>query len=37
MAIQKGSGSKLLTMIDLLSRTYKSNSEFKKVLDDYKR
>jgi hypothetical protein len=35
-AVVKGSGTKLLTLLDLLSRTYKSNSEFKKLLDEYK-
>ena len=35
-AVVKGSGTKLLTLLDLLSRTYNSNSEFKKLLDEYK-
>jgi hypothetical protein len=34
--VQKGSGAKLVTLIDLLSNTYRSNPEFKKLLDDYK-
>jgi len=34
--ILKGSGAKLTALIDLLSRCYKSNKEFKKLLDDYK-
>ena len=34
--VQKGRGAKLSTLIDLLSRTYKSNLEFKKLLDDFK-
>ena len=35
-AVVKGSGIKFLTLLDLLSRTYKSNSDFKKVLDENK-
>ena len=35
-AVVKGSGIKFLTLLELLSRTYKSNSEFKKVLDENK-
>ena len=35
--VQKGSGAKLVTLIDLLSNTYKANPEFKKLLDDYKK
>ena len=34
--VAKGTGLKLATLIDLLSRTYKSNLEFKKLLDDFK-
>ena len=34
--IQKGSGAKLITLIDLLSRSCKSNPEFKKLLAEYK-
>jgi hypothetical protein len=34
--ILKGSGAKLITLIDLLSRSCKSNPEFKKLLAEYK-
>jgi hypothetical protein len=34
--VAKGSGLKLATLIDLLSQTYKSNPEFRKLLDEYK-
>lgn len=34
--ILKGSGAKMITIIDLLSRSYKSNPEFKKLFLDYK-
>jgi hypothetical protein len=34
--ILKGSGAKLFTLVDLLSRTYKSNADFKSLLDTCK-
>ena len=34
--VAKGSGIKLATLIDLLSRTYKSSPEFKRLLDECK-
>jgi len=34
--ILKGNGAKMTTLVDLLSRSYKSNPEFKKLLIDYK-
>lgn len=34
--ILKGSGAKLFAMLDGLIKCYKSNTEFKKLLDDYK-
>jgi len=34
--ILKGSGAKLFAILDGLIKCYKSNAEFKKLLDDYK-
>ena len=34
--ILKGNGAKMTTLVDLLSRSYKSNPEFQKLLIDYK-
>jgi hypothetical protein len=34
--ILKGKGAKLIMLIDLLSRTYKANNEFKQMFDNYK-
>jgi hypothetical protein len=35
--ILKGNGAKMTTLVDLLSRSYKSNPEFKNLLLDYKK
>lgn len=34
--VQKGSGTKLITFLELLSRTYKSDGEFKRMVDECK-
>ena len=34
--LQKGSGAKMTTLINLFSELYESNQEFKKNLDDFK-
>ena len=34
--ILKGNGAKMTTLVDLLSRSYKSNPEFQKLLINYK-
>ena len=34
--VQKGSGLKLLTLLDFLTATYKSDAEFKKMVDSCK-
>jgi hypothetical protein len=35
-AVLKGSGAKLTTVIECLTRCYKSKEEFKKLVDEYK-
>jgi len=34
--IKKGSGAKLITLVDLLSRVYQADAAFKKLLSEYK-
>ena len=34
--LQKGSGAKLTTLVNLFSELYESSQEFKKILDDFK-
>jgi len=34
--IKKGSGAKLITVVDLLSRVYRADAAFKKLVNEYK-